>query len=136
MADILPFVAPHDDGPTLSEFLDQTIAKWKAAMPLTYQLGVHSLYDYIEFKRGRRDFDFIVEAIWHEIKGLVVLYDIVANEAERKRMRKSFREIMTRRPIFLELYEPIRQRLREHKMFVRCGLDPPDEPRRKRNAAA
>jgi hypothetical protein len=136
MADILPFVAPHDDGPTLSEFLDQTIAKWKAAMPLTYQLGVRSLYDYIEFKRGRRDFDFIVEATWREIEGLVVLYDIVANEAERKRMRKSFREIMTRRPIFLELYEPIRTRLREHKMFVKCGLDPPDEPRRKRNAAA
>ena len=37
-------------------------------------------------------------------------------------MRKSFREIMTRQPIFLELYEPIRTRLREHKMYVICGL--------------
>jgi hypothetical protein len=108
------------------------VARWKAAMPLTYQLGVRSLRDYIEIKRGRRDFDFIVETTWREIEGLVVLYDIVANEAERKRMRKSFREIMTRQPIFLELYEPIRTRLREHKMYVICGLDPPDPDERRK----
>jgi hypothetical protein len=98
---------------------------------------MRTLDDYIAYKRGRRDLDFIVAASDRAIEGLCSLYDIAATPDERKMMRGIFREIMTRErrgrlaPFCDELHLPLRIRLREHKMYVRCGLDPPDEPRRK-----
>jgi hypothetical protein len=137
MTDILPSVAPDDDGPTLPEFLDQTIANWKAKMPLTYHVNVRSLFNHIEYKRGRRDFNFIFEAMERAIEGLVVLYDLVANDEERKVMREAFREIMARYDAtpYPYLLAPIRTRLREHKMYVIFGLDPPDPNERRKGRA-
>ena len=116
-----------------------TLAKWRAALPLHYQLGVRVVANYAEIKLGRRDLDFVVEANRRAIDLMVLLYDLCANDDERKDIRQRFRQIMRRHkgrlaPYYPALHAPTRTRLREHKQFVRWGLDPPDEPRRKANA--
>jgi hypothetical protein len=114
-----------------------TVAKWKAALPLHYQLGVQAVADYAEYQAGRRDLDFVVEANRRAVDTMVLLYDLCANDDERKLIRNCFREIMAQpkgrlAPYYPQLHASIRTRLREHKMYARCGLDPPDEPRGRR----
>jgi hypothetical protein len=142
VSDVIPLPSLSETDRVLSfdPSLKQRIANWKAALPLHHWSVVRSVDDYIAYKLGRRDLDFVIEAERRAIEGLIVLYDLVATDDEKKDMRKVFRDIMSRRrglaPFCDELYAPLRTRLREHKMYVRCGLDPPDEPRGKRNAAA
>jgi hypothetical protein len=108
-----------------------TVARWEATMPLTYHYGAQALIDGIEYLNGRRDLPFIIAINRRAIDGLIVLYDIAANDEERETMRKSFQEIIARErhrkarlaPYYAELHEPLKQRLREHKMFLRCGLE-------------
>lgn len=112
----------------------RSVAKW-----LHNHLCDQVVADYADIKLGRRDLHFVVEANRRAIDLMVLLYDICANDDERKTIRDSFRQIMRRHsgrlaPYYDELHAPMRTRLREHKMYVRCGLDAPDEPRRRANA--
>jgi hypothetical protein len=96
-----------------------------------------SAFDYCEFVTGRRDLPFVLEANRRAIGTMVMLYDLAANEGERKKIRASFRLLMARRkgrltPWWDELHSVVRMRLREHRECVRWGLDPPDEPRKRR----
>src|SRR5262245_45742136 len=112
------------------------LAKWKRRFPLHYDYVVQAFADDAQHRRGRRDLDFVLACNKRAISALVEIYDIYClNEAERKRIRDSFRKIMARHdgrlaPYYDELHRAMRSRLREHKIMVRWGLDAPDEPRR------
>jgi hypothetical protein len=125
MTNVIPL---HDP---LSE-IKQTLDRWRTALPLHHHLIVQSVANYVEMKRGRRDPEFLFEVERHSVQHLTVLYDMVATPDERKALRKWFREIMSRARRFAELHAPLRTRLREHKLFVMCGLDPPDPDERRR----
>ena len=123
---ILPLIPPRQ------------LAKWRRRFPLHYDFVVQAFADDAQHKRGRCDLDFVLASNERAITGLVQIYDLCClNEAERKRIRDSFRKIMARHdgrlaPYYRELHAAIRSRLREHKLMVRWGLGPPDEPRRSR----
>jgi hypothetical protein len=112
--------------------IKQTMDRWRTALPLHHHLIVQTVANYVEIKRGRRDREFLFEVERHTVQHLTTLYDMVATPDERKKMRKYFREIMSRYRRFAELHGPLRTRLREHKMFVICGLDPPDLDERRK----
>ena len=137
MADIIPLVPPSIVPPPADEPLEETLARWKEALPLLHGNIVRTIADAKEYINGRRDLDFLVAAETRAIEGLVALYDLAADEDGRKVMRKEFRKIMKRHrgrlaPYYPELHAPLRTRLREHKMFVICGLDPPDPDERRK----
>jgi hypothetical protein len=133
MADVLPFLPTE---PTLSELVNHTIIKWKRAFPLTHRYHIEFLYDYIDWKRGRRDLAFKVAARKRAIDAMLLLCDLYANDEEKKELRKCMRGFMrSRKPYYAELHVPIRLRLREHKVYVQCGLDPPDPDENRKGRA-
>lgn len=130
MADVIPLHDPID-------LVKRRLDRHRAALPLVHHLLVQTVANYVEIKRGRRDPEFLFEVECHSVHHLIVLYDMVANEDERKALRKFFRQIMSRRrQSFAYAYAPLRWRLREHKMYVMCGLDPPDPDERRKGRAA
>jgi len=137
MADIIPLVPQTSALPSADEPLEETLARWKEALPLLHGNIERTIADAKEYINGRRDLDFLVAAESRAIDGMVALYDLAADEDGRKVMRKEFRKIMKRHrgrlaPYYPELHAPLRTRLREHKMFVICGLDPPDPDERRK----
>ena len=137
MADIIPLVPQTSALPSADEPLEETLARWKEALPLLHGNIERTIADAKEYINGRRDLDFLVAAESRAIDGMVALYDLAADEDYRKVMRKEFRQIMKRHrgrlaPYYPELHAPLRTRLREHKMFVICGLDPPDPDERRK----
>jgi hypothetical protein len=134
---VADFLGGRNDQRTLHDpidFVKQTLDRWRAALPFHYDLLEQTLLNYVEMKCGRRDPEFLFEVERHSVHHLVVLYDMVANEDERMALRKWFRQLMRGRRFF-EIRAPLRTRLREHKMFVMCGLDPPDPDERRRGRA-
>jgi hypothetical protein len=123
MSDIVPMIHPHQ------------LAKIKARFKLHYPDYVQMLADCAEWERGRCDLEFVLECNKRAICTLVEIYDMSClDEWERKRLRQSFRRIVARQggrlaPYYNELHRTMRSRLKEHDLMVRCGLDPPDEPR-------
>jgi hypothetical protein len=111
------------------------LTKYQRRFPLHYHYVVQALADDREWKRGRRDLDFVIASNKRVIKALVEIYDLCClDEAERKRIRETFRKLTARQggrlaPYYDELHRTMRSRLREHKLMVRCGLDRPDETR-------
>jgi hypothetical protein len=59
----------------------------------------------------------------------IIAYDIMTPEPHRRKMRKSFRELLAEHPLVDELYPGLRRRLNEHEMWVQSGFDEldPDE---------
>jgi hypothetical protein len=108
------------------------LTKYQRRFPLFYDFVVQALADDRECKRGNRDLEFVLATNRHAIDALVLIYDLYCHdEAERKRVRSSFRKIVARHdgrlaPYYHELHSAIRSRLHEHKMMVRWGLDAPD----------
>ena len=123
-------VIPLHDPP--NGFIKQTLDRWHAALPLVHHFAIQSVANYVEMKRGRRDPEFLFEVERHSVDHLIALYDLVATPDERKALRKWMRKIMWRGRKYAALHEPLRTRLREHKMFVMCGLDPPDPDERRK----
>ena len=123
MSDIVPMIHPHQ------------LAKYQRRFPLFYDFVIQALDHDREWKRGRRDLEFVLATNKHAIDALVCVYDLCCrDEVERKRVRNSFRRIVARHggrlaPYYDDLHRAIRSRLREHEMMVRHGLDPADEPR-------
>ena len=124
MSDIVPMIPPHQ------------LAKLQRRFPLHYPDFVQALADYAEARRGRCDLEFVLACNRRAINTLVEIYDMCClDEYERRRLRESFRRIVARHagrlaPYYDQLHRTMRSRLYEHEMMVRCGLDPPDEPRR------
>jgi hypothetical protein len=126
-----------DELETLSLITPEKLQRWHQT--LFYSAIERSTFDFCEHVSGRRDLAFVLEANRRAIRTMIELYDLACNEDERKRMRASFRLLMSRRkgrlaPWWDELHFGIRVRLREHREYVRWGLDPPDEPRKRRRA--
>jgi len=125
MNDIIPMIHPHQ------------LAKMKARFKLNYPDFIQMVADDAQQRRGRCDLEFVLACNRRAIQTLVEIYDMSClDEYERKRLRDSFRRIVARHggrlaPYYNELHRTMRSRLYEHEMMVRCGLDPPDEPRRK-----
>jgi hypothetical protein len=138
MADVIPLVPQTSIVlPPADEPIEETLARWEAALPLHHGNIERTIADAIQYIHGRRDLNFLVAAEQHAIEGMVVLYDLVADHHYRKVMRKEFRKMMKRHrgrlaPYYPELHTPLRTRLREHKMFVLCGLDAPDPDERRK----
>jgi hypothetical protein len=110
------------------------VAKCHAAMPLNGDQVVRVFSDDIKIQLGRCD--PIPEATERAIDALIVLYDLGADAEGQKRLRKTFRKLMTRyRGLSIGLLAPIRTRLLEHKLCVMCGLDPPDPDERRKGRA-
>jgi hypothetical protein len=110
--------------------------------PLQYSSIAQMTFDWLDYGLGRRDLAFVLEMNRRGLQTMCEIYDLCASEDQRREMRRSFRTIMSNRsrrygrlfPWWGELHAGIRTRLREHREFVRWGLDPPDEPRRGRRA--
>ena len=122
MHDIVPMIHPHQ------------LASWQRRFPFCYPDVVQAHADHAEWKRGRCDLDFVLACNKRAITTLVEVYDLYCNDAERKRLRNSFRKIVARHggrlaPYYDELHRSIRSRLSEHDLMVKHGLDPADEPR-------
>jgi hypothetical protein len=122
MHDIIPMVPPHQ------------LASWQRRFPFHYDDFVQMVADDAQAKRGRCDLEFVLECNKRAITTLVEVYDLYCNDAERKRLRNSFRKIVARHggrlaPYYDELHRSIRSRLSEHDLMVKHGLDPADEPR-------
>jgi len=76
------------------------------------------------------------EALGKKGDAMLLLYDLYANDEEKKELRKCMRGFMRcPKPYYAELHAPIRSRLREHKVYVQQGLDPPDPDERRKGRA-
>lgn|SRR5215469_1466177 len=129
MHEVIPLIPPH------------TLASWQRRFQFCYSDVVQAHADFSEAKRGRCDLDFVLAANKRAISALVEIYDLYSHDAERKRLRRSFRKIVARHggrlaPYYTELHRLIRSRLYEHNMMVRCGLDPEDEPEKQSSLKA
>src|SRR5262245_28022006 len=119
MADVIPLVPQSSIVlPSADEPIAETLARWKAALPLLHWSIKRTIADAIQYINGRRDLNFLVAAEQHAIEGMVALYDLAADDDYRKVMRKEFRKLMKRHrgrlaPYYPELHAPLRIRLRE-----------------------
>ena len=104
-------------------------ARWSRIAGLVAHSGHQVLFDDYEAKQGRNDFDFISASTENSIKFLLDLYDFVADEPKRKKLRKLFREIIARSmrwPPLSEIVWPLKQRVDEYDFLAKHNCHPPD----------
>jgi hypothetical protein len=108
----------------------ERLARWKRTYPIHWREVIRLLEMDAIIKRGDATPEFIREGVERVSRLLVSMFDLACpTEERRQKMRRSFRQLLAEFPISEEINPSIRQRLNEHEMFVRHGLEPldPDE---------
>ena len=108
----------------------EKLARWKRKFPIHWQRGLKVIGDNAIIRSGKASPAFVHEACLRAWDTLLSMYDLACpTERHRQKMRRGFRLMLAEFPIIETLYPHFRQRLGEHDMFVKQGLEPldPDE---------
>jgi len=108
----------------------ERLAKWKRRYPIHWRWILDMLEADEIIRRGGAHPRFIVLACYRTWELMLGLYDLASpTEHIRQGWRRSFRQLLAECPQTDRYFPHFRQRLNEHKMFVKHGLEPldPDE---------
>ena len=107
----------------------ERLARWKRRYPIHW----HQILDMLEadaiIKRGGAHPRFIRLTCYRTWELFLSMYDLATPEKDKPKMRRRFRQLLAECPQTDRYFPHFRQRLNEHKMFVKHGLEPldPDE---------
>jgi hypothetical protein len=108
----------------------ERLAKWKRRYPIHWRWILDMLEADEIIQRGGAHPGFIRLACYRTWELFLSMYDLACRtEKDRQGMRRRFRQLLAECPQTDRYFPHFRQRLNEHKMFVKHGLEPldPDE---------
>ena len=117
-------------GEPIIHITPEKLARWKRKYPIHWQPFLELLEADAIIKRGDASPEFVRKACYRTWKLFLSMYDLACRtEKDRQGMRRRFRQLLAECPQTDRYFPHFRQRLNEHKMFVKHGLEPldPDE---------
>jgi hypothetical protein len=114
----------------VSNISPERLAKWKRRYPIHWDTVVRVFDDGAVIQRGGASPEFVREACYRIWDLFLSMYDLACpTERDKQRMRRRFRQLLAERPQIDWMFPHFRQRLDEHAMFVKHGMEEldPDE---------
>jgi hypothetical protein len=107
----------------------ERLARWKKRYPIHWREMIDMLEADLIIQRGGAPPRFIVQACYRTWELFLGMYDLATPEKDKPKTRWRFRQLLAEYPQTDKYFPHFRQRLGEHAMFVKHGMEEldPDE---------